>query len=277
MRIVQLDDARVTDLATDTACDPSVDGCEPSPCQAIGAPDDCCLVDADCDDGDPRTLDVCEGATCVHPRNPDACLADTDCDDDEACTTDRCLADATCSHTGDASTGCCEAGMKTIADFDRESLQGLYVTDNFETGLFWRTDRTRATSGEFGLYCGDPVSQTYAHETRVKSSATTRTLEIPKGGETTLSFDLYKATRIAKHRDIFQVLALREGALFPLWTSKGLANGTTDGGWQRVTVPLTGYAGQSLQVRFVFDSVDALGEPFEGTYLDTISLETVCR
>ncbi len=279
MRITQLDDAMVGDIASadGDVCGDDAELCEPSPCSLIGAPEDCCVEDADCDDGDPRTLDVCEGASCVHHKNPDACLTDADCNDDEPCTTDRCEADAVCSHIGDASTGCCEAAEKVIADFDKESLQGLYVTDNFETGLFWRTDRTRATSGEFGLYCGDPVSQTYSNDSRVKSSATTRILEIPKGGDTVLEFDLYKATRVGKYLDVFQVLALRDGALFPLWSSKSFGDGTTAGAWERIKVPLSEFAGQSLQVRFVFDSFDAPDAPFEGTYLDTIELVTGCN
>ena len=123
----------------------------------------------------------------------------------------------------------------------------------------------------------DPVSQTYTHDSRIKSSATTRILEIPKGGDTVLEFDLYKATRVGKYLDVFQVLALRDGALFPLWSSKSFGDGTTAGAWERIKVPLSDYAGQSLQIRFVFDSFDAPDSPFEGTYLDTIELVTGCN
>jgi hypothetical protein len=250
---------------------------EPNPCEAEGAPADCCIADSDCDDGDPRTLDVCDGATCAHNRNPDACLTAADCDDGEACTTDTCGADGVCGHTGTIGPGCCEPGEASIAHFDNESLQGIYVTDNFETGVFWRTDRTRSTSGELALYCGDPVTQTYAYDRRVKSSATTRLLKVPKGGRTAVEFDLFKATRKAKNWDVFQVFALRDGALFPLWSSRNLGDGTTNNGWQRVVVPLTEYAGSEVQVRFVFDTVDAPLGAFEGTYLDTLELVTTCN
>lgn len=251
---------------------------EKSPCELADAPPDCCIEDKDCDDGDPRTLDVCDGASCAHNVNPDACANDVDCDDAEECTVDACDATtAVCGHTGKIGPGCCAPGVTAIADFDRETLQGIYVTDNFETGLFWRTDRTRATSGEFALYCGDPVSQTYASETRVKSSATTRSLSVSKGGKTVLEFDLYKSTRVARNWDVFQVFALRGGALFPLWTSKSLVDGTTNGQWEHIVISLAQYAGTDLQVRFVFDSVDAPEVAFEGVYVDSIEMNTTCN
>ncbi|MFO0745271.1 MAG: hypothetical protein U1F43_06265 [Myxococcota bacterium] len=272
-------DACTAEACTDFGCGVTSiceDPTEDNPCLKEGAPADCCVADKNCDDHDVHTIDVCDGATCAHTINPDACTTAAECDDGEACTTESCD-NSTCSFRGTIGPGCCEPGDKAIADFDQESLQGIYVTDNFETGIFWRADRTRSTSGEFGLYCGDPVTQTYAHESRVKSSATTRALTIPKGGQTTVEVDLYKDTRTAKNYDVFQVYALRDGALFPLWTSKVLPDGTTGKGWQHLSIPLTNYAGQSVQVRFVFDSVDAPGGAFEGTYLDTIKLVTRCN
>jgi len=251
---------------------------QPSPCDSGFGPIDCCTSDADCDDGNPTTIDVCDGASCAHTINPDACTGDPSCDDGEACTVDTCLvATATCSYTGKIGPGCCEPGTLSIANFDTESLQGIYVTDNFETGVFWRTDKTRATSGEFALYCGDPVDQTYASDVRVKSSATTRPLTIPKGGLTVLELDLFKATRTAKNWDVFQVFALRDGALFPLWSSRDLADGTSGSQWQHLNIPLAAYAGTDLQIRFVFDSVDAVTSPFEGTYIDSLELVTTCQ
>lgn len=279
------EECETDDPCVASVCNPEI-GCltapicsveEPNPCLLAGAPEDCCIADSDCDDGDPRTLDVCDGASCVNNPNPDACLSNADCDDGEACTTDVCGADGVCSHTGTIGPGCCEPGSRTLAHFDNESLQGIYVTDNFETGIFWRTDRTRSTSGEFALYCGEPVSQTYAFDRRVKSSATTRVLEVPVGGRTVLEFDLFKATRKARNWDVFQVFALRGGALFPLWSSRNLSDGTTNEGWQKIVVPLTEYAGSDLQVRFVFDSVDAPLGAFEGTYIDTLKLVTTCN
>jgi hypothetical protein len=249
---------------------------ELSPCDAADAPENCCIADADCDDGNPATLDVCDGATCIYTENPDVCTTDADCDDGDSCTSEVCDG-GVCAFRGETGAACCEALDRPIADFDRDTLQGIYVTDNFETGRFWRTDNTRAASGEFALYCGDPVTQTYAFDRRVKSSATTRALSIPAGGETTLVFDLFKHTRTTRHFDVFQVALVRDEGLFPLWSSKDLADGTTQSAWREIRVPLTDYAGQDIQVRFVFDSADAPPAGYEGTYLDSLRLETRCR
>ena len=273
------------DSCTQNLCSP--DGCvhetvcselgiTGGPCSGPEAAADCCVTDLDCDDGDGTTLDVCEGATCAHAVNPEACAADADCDDGEACTDDRC-AQGVCEFTGRIAEGCCTPDSGVLGDFDSGKHAGIYVTDNLETGIFWGVDKTRASTGEFSLYCGDPVPQSYAIGTRVKSSATTKILEIPKGGTTTVTFDVFKATRTHRDYDVLQLFALRKGALYPLWSSKSLPNGTTDGAWARVEVPLETYAGQQVQLRFVFDSVDAPDGSPEGTYLDGIRIDTVCQ
>jgi len=246
------------------------------PCEGPDAAEDCCVSDADCDDGDPTTLDFCEGATCGHSINPDACSSAADCDDGEACTEDSC-SNGVCEYKGLIGGDCCAPDSGVLGDFDSGKLGGIYVTDNLEMGIFWNVDKTRAASGEFSLYCGDPVPQTYAIGARVKSSATTKVLDIPKGGKTTVSFDVFKATRTHRDYDVLQVFALRKGALYPLWSSKSLPNGTTDGNWMNIEIPLDTYAGQQVQVRFVFDSVDGPETALEGTYIDSITIDTVCE
>lgn len=278
------------DACTANVCNPEV-GClrstvcalpdpelpvETDPCAADGAPEDCCTSDNDCNDGNPDTINICNGATCEVTLNPDSCQFASDCDDGESCTVETC-GGGICSFAGTLGAGCCTPAVELLADFDNETLQGIYVTDNFETGIFWTPDKTRATSGQFALYCGDPVTQTYTHDRRVKSSATTRAITVSKGGQSRLTFDLYKHTRLAKNYDVFQVNVLRDGALLPAWTSRSLTDGTTEGGWQRITVPLDTYAGQEIQVRFVFDSVDAPTGLFEGVYMDSIRLHTICQ
>jgi hypothetical protein len=246
----------------------------------------CCASDADCDDGEAATLDVCEGTTCVYTANPDGCVTDSDCTDADPCTREACVgADGAavandeaghCAFRGASDSGCCLPSTTPVANFDSGTLGGVYVTDNAESGVFWQTDDTRGTSGAFALYAGDPVSQTYASGTRVKTSATTRPLEIPGGGRTDLVFDAFKATRATRNFDVLQVAVLRDEGLFSLWSSRELADGTTGGAWQTLRVPLSDYAGQRIQLRFIFDSGDAPPPGLEGTYLDTLHLETRC-
>ena len=244
------------------------------PCDAPDAHANCCTSDADCDDGNAATVNVCEGAECVAAWSPAGCEVDSDCADGEACTIDRCVS-GQCVFEGVFGDACCAPGSQTLASFDSESLEGIFVTDNLETGVFWRPDPTRATSGGFSLYCGEPQAQTYGIGERVKSSATTPMLTLPPGGQTRLRFDLFMITRPDTHLDVFQVFVLRDGALTPVWSSKVFVAGTT-AGFLPIDVDLSSYAGQSIQLRFVFDSVDGHASSLEGTYLDSLRLETTC-
>lgn len=82
-----------------------------------------CSVPADCDDGDPCTIDNCVGDVCVNDSFDcaDACTTDScsggacfndaiDCDDGDACTADSCDSGSGCANIFPAcglSDGCC--------------------------------------------------------------------------------------------------------------------------------------------------------------------------
>jgi hypothetical protein len=56
---------------------------------------------ADCDDGDPCTIDACPAAICTHGPIADCCVEDSDCDDGNWCTDDLC-AGGSCAHADNA-------------------------------------------------------------------------------------------------------------------------------------------------------------------------------
>jgi len=63
-----------------------------------------CVADSDCDDTDPCTDDVCDGAN--------GCLnTPTDCDDDSACTTDSCDSGTGCVYVPSAVGTACDDGL----------------------------------------------------------------------------------------------------------------------------------------------------------------------
>ena len=246
---------------------------EEDPC--LDAPPGCCSQHSDCDDGDDATVDVCEGSTCVWSLMGQICTSDADCGDGDPCTFDACE-QPLCEHYGLNGPGCCVASTQSIATFDEGTLDGLYVTDNLKTGVFWRVDTTRSTSGAYSLYCGDPWTQSYAAAERVKSSVTTPVVHVPSGGATAVLFDLFKDTRPMLHHDVLQIFVLKEGLLLPLWSSKSLPMGGTGGVFQSFVVSLSHFAGQSIQLRAVFDTVDIPDDAHEGVYLDDLRLETIC-
>ncbi len=57
-----------------------------------------CSIDADCDEGDPCTVDTCSGFTCARTLTGNCCVQDADCDDDNYCTDDSCVT-GSCTYT----------------------------------------------------------------------------------------------------------------------------------------------------------------------------------
>lgn len=68
---------------------------------AAGGP--ACSSDADCDDGDDCTVDLCARGVCAFEAE---CETDADCDDENVCTIDECIG------------GCCEVRPQCFGDDD---------------------------------------------------------------------------------------------------------------------------------------------------------------
>jgi len=89
----------------------------------------CCLVEADCDDGDECTVDICDGMTCSYVWS--CCEADGDCDDgDDICTDDVCV-DGFCQFIPTGAVDCCVDAL-FIDDFS--ALTGWQLDQNWEIG-----------------------------------------------------------------------------------------------------------------------------------------------
>lgn len=115
---VSYEGAYVDDLRVDTSCGPRLCDAD-ADCPAWGACYDgtcsngvcvfgnsCCVVAADCDDGDVCTADGCLDGQCGHVREPGCCTSAGDCNDGNPCTTDGCPGEGLqCSH--EAVPGCC--------------------------------------------------------------------------------------------------------------------------------------------------------------------------
>jgi cysteine-rich repeat protein len=107
----------------------TVDVCTETICVHTPDPDFCA-----CDDGDQSTLDICEGETCQHPPNPDFCTSTADpCDDGNPCTTDSCsVGPQLCIHS--PIDGCCSSDADCPPANDPCLLDPVCNTD---TGDCW--------------------------------------------------------------------------------------------------------------------------------------------
>ncbi|MCH9001369.1 MAG: hypothetical protein IIC02_02250 [Planctomycetes bacterium] len=128
-------------LCTDSPGTPSC--CGDGACEGVEDADNCpkdcavpCSVDTDCDDGDPCSVDLCQGSICTHSPmdcdDGDACTFDhcvagtcandpLTCDDGDSCTDDQCDPASGCSNdfpACGASDGCCGTSCTPATDPD---------------------------------------------------------------------------------------------------------------------------------------------------------------
>jgi len=103
----EVPDCCVLDAECDDGDDCTADACVNNACsnQGLG----CCTTDQECGDGNGCTIDTCtaDGA-CLHTEVPDCCIDDADCADDDPCTDDACVF-YECNH--EAVANCCIANQ----------------------------------------------------------------------------------------------------------------------------------------------------------------------
>ncbi|MDQ3036487.1 MAG: hypothetical protein M3Y87_29080, partial [Myxococcota bacterium] len=122
------DGGRTGECITNADCDDG-DSCTTNLCDAVNgecgyrAIADCCAAAADCDDANTCTTDSCDGDACAHAPVAGCCRADADCDDGDACTTDSCdVATNSCGTTpvpdccADGATRACYEGPAGTVD-----------------------------------------------------------------------------------------------------------------------------------------------------------------
>ena len=91
----------------------TLDVCEGGVCAAVPIVT-CCQNADDCSDGDVCTTDACLDGQCTYePGEASCCSAAADCDDGVPCTSDQCVGNE-CVH--DAPTGCCSADTECEDD-----------------------------------------------------------------------------------------------------------------------------------------------------------------
>ena len=155
--------------------------------------------------------------------------------------------------------------------------EGVAWEDTASGGIGWGYDSKRSVSGGASLYFGDPVLHTYANGKHVAGAATLPPLPVPQtaGVKPTASFWVWMDTEASAGFDFLVVNILDGAAKVPVWSSDPIL-GTTHGAWQRVTFDVSAFAGKKLTLQFVFDSVDAQVNAFEGVYIDQIEVSTGC-
>ena len=298
--------ATAVDCADGDAC--SLDRCIEGVCSNVALPiADCCNTDADCADDDPCTAARCEANVCERYSSGAAgcCASDDDCadeidctetrcntgdgscrvlwacecrydarcdDGDHRCTEDRCVA-GVCLNTPNGPDDCCSNEVFVDHFQDPAVSRNRWTFSNASASVgwnFWDGPASESTA----LYFGNPATGNYSTGQRVSGTALTAPITLPRGVPFTLSFDLYLAIESGVAHDTFRVLLLHEGDTLALFVKDFQTQTYT---WETVQKDLSGFAGETIQFRFEFDSQDGEGNDGEGVYVDEFALTSSCR
>ena len=221
-----------------------------------------------CDDDDPCTDDLCVEGACTHHT--------VSCDDGDPCTEDLCAGGACTASLAPSGAACCYEGVLLQSGFEGSSTGGFFIADlatSAEPAIVWQPDDARAHGGTSSLYFGVPGEHTFANGLPVKASATSKPLTLPSGRPLALSFWAWLDVEEGKSWDVLTVSVIRGESIVPVW-AKGYDTPLLQ--WFRVSVDLSAFANETVQIMLVFDSVDASLNEGEGVYVDDLRLLALC-
>jgi hypothetical protein len=221
----------------------------------------CCLFHPDCDDGDDCSWDVCADSVCEYINV--CCQDDSDCDDnDQLCTTDTCL-DGFCIFEMNQAPDCCSP-MVFVEDFDlTQAVEWELVNESDQFG--WYLSDSKAVTGDLSLYYGNGVVTDYG--TSNQGDAISPPISLPAAPSAFVAFQIWTDTE--EDYDEVEVHVLHGENTELLGEISG--QGT---GWELVQYDLSEYVGQTIQVRFRFD-VDG-STSYTGVWIDQVRFEVTC-
>ena len=267
--------------------------CTGGVCQILVTPG-CCETAIDCDDGNACTTDICNGLDgCSHAPKEGPCddgdgctVSDTcadgvcvgaekSCDDGTGCTDSLCSGDGECSYTFLANEGCCDKAEATFAFTDALAASGWTLTGT-STKVKWQLGHDKYTSGPSALYYGDTETQTY-DDGKSSGTATSPPVWLPNAIVTSARFLLYLDVENDPQFDVLRVSVLAgegEGATETEIWSKSF--GLQMQAFVPMELSLAPWMGQTVRIRFSFDTVDGSSNNREGVIIDDLVLFASC-
>ncbi len=262
---------------------------------------DICVTDAECDDGDDCTFNVCDSLVCRNDlKYLGCCTTVDDCLPGNACTDVKCE-NSKCVYTDDRDPSTCCEGIVWRDRFNDPTLTGYEVHEG-EHGdpaneVRWQAVSFCNTVGSYALYFGDKDKQHYATPHQVSGSVTTPSFRVPVSGPDSKSyvqFDLFLDTEWsgarlegwenppALLRDRLAVYSVVGTSVTKLWDSYSMdfrgstCETETSCDWKKVQIDLTSLQDYSLKLRFEFDSMDDLENLYLGACVDNLEVYTAC-
>ncbi len=254
----------------------------------------CCNADAECDDGDPCTLDSCPGANsnCMYEAIPNCCVGVSDCDDGIPCTIDKCIEeqcvilDECCEVDGECNDGddvctddtCADGFCLHLPTGEEGCCVPLMFDESFETGVLtdwevsnstpefgWRISDAEAQEGSYSLYYGNEAGSSYGNGNN--GTAISPPLEVPETPEVTLQFHVWVDTE--SDYDEVVVSLISQAGEVQLMVLSGSAPS-----WSLHTFDILEYAGQQIQLKFQFGCDGTVSHT--GVFFDKIGITQSC-
>lgn len=252
-------------------CSVNADCDDNSPCTVDSCPGEeslcafvpitgCCTKDSQCDDDIPCTVDKCKELECQHIDV--CCQSDADCDDgDDVCTQDMCIADL-CYFIANGAPDCC---APDVFEEGFEQGQGDWVFENEEAAFGWHLNDAQAAQGEMALYYGNPEATSYG--TSNEGTALSPPIELPSALEVSMSVALWLDTE-GGFDELF-IHVVRDNSEVQLGEFSG-----GDGLWETEELDLSSFAGETIRLRFSFDSDGSVSGT--GVFVDSIVITKQC-
>ena len=171
----------------------------------------------------------------------------------------------------------------TILTYDTEFVANFDSSDNgftpvdgpYGAGLWHLTSRKSVSSARSFWY-GQESSGNYATTGGIFNVATRNSgylvsskIDLTGKVDQELSFNSWYQTESDSTKDTKRVEITTNGGL--IWSTIYTIS-TSSGSWQKIKVDLSSYSGQTIQIRFWFDTIDPYNNSFEGWYLDNVRI-----
>jgi uncharacterized repeat protein (TIGR01451 family) len=169
------------------------------------------------------------------------------------------------------------------ADFEN-GLQGFTINNVFGSGNgLWHVSTGRGSDAGhspvhslyYGRNEGPAGGGNYDNGLINGGIITSPAITLPPGVPMTLSFNyLMDVEPLTNFDQAFVEVSTNQGASYVVVASKGAGLTNLTGGlWVSNSVPLTQFAGQTILLRFRFDTIDNIENATEGWYLDDIVIQ----
>lgn len=173
-------------------------------------------------------------------------------------------------------------GADSLADFEA-GQDGYTINNNIRgtgnaAGLWHLTSNRGSDPGHSSFtsfYYGNDFTDTYDTGAANAGAITSPSIAIGAVGQTNLSFNyLLQTEGSSSTYDLAKVqVSNNGGASFITLASSADGSQLVQGGaWQTATFDLSAFAGQNIQIRFSFDTVDASANSYEGWYVDDVQV-----